>query len=231
MCGLFGFIGATQDNIPDMHRIIACAIGAMRYGRHAFGFAWVDRAGRLRQFKQIGRMDDGLDRLAMLGDAIAIIGHCRYATRGNRFDNSNSHPHPVDGGWLVHNGRMSNYDALVYANALAPSTECDSEIIGQLAEDDRGKTRHQRLVNACHHLLDDYAVLALWHRPLQLSIVVDGKPLHVGETNHGMYFCTIHTTHTPMRLATRMHASCHYYRGTLCSNRTDAKNDMWSHSV
>jgi glucosamine 6-phosphate synthetase-like amidotransferase/phosphosugar isomerase protein len=109
-----------------------------RRGPHAFGFAWIDRRGRMKCYKQTGRISDHLGLLRMAADAIMVIGHCRFATQGSPADNINNHPHPVDGGWLVHNGQIHDYQRLVDFFDLYPVSACDSEVLGLLVEQQKG---------------------------------------------------------------------------------------------
>lgn len=44
--------------------------------------------------------------------ALALIGHCRWATHGSPADNRNNHPHPAGRGWIVHNGVVFNHGEL-----------------------------------------------------------------------------------------------------------------------
>src|SRR4051794_19773954 len=133
MCGLFGFVSRDGGavNLETLGRIAEIT---ERRGPHAFGFAWIDQRGRLKCYKQTGRISDHLGLLAMARDARMLIGHCRYATQGSPEENINNHPHPADGGWLVHNGQIRNYDRLVDTLDLCPVSGCDSEVLGLLVE-------------------------------------------------------------------------------------------------
>ena len=47
MCGVFGFVSFDGKG-PSLKRLEAIARVTMSRGKHAFGFAWLDGAGRLR---------------------------------------------------------------------------------------------------------------------------------------------------------------------------------------
>ena len=78
MCGVFGFVSRDggKMNVELLGRI---AEVTERRGPHAFGFAWIDRRGRLKCYKQTGRITDHLGLMMMAADARMLIGHCRFA--------------------------------------------------------------------------------------------------------------------------------------------------------
>ena len=130
MCGVFGFV--SNGGPLNVTRLQAIARVTEQRGQHAWGLAWVDGRGRLHSYKQAGRVGANLGLLRMAQDAVALIGHCRYTTQGSHFANVNNHPHPCDGGWLVHNGVIPGYHALVTGHKLQPVSDCDSEVLGLL---------------------------------------------------------------------------------------------------
>jgi glucosamine 6-phosphate synthetase-like amidotransferase/phosphosugar isomerase protein len=121
----------------------------------------------------------------MAHDARFLIGHCRFATQGSPDNNLNNHPHPADGGWIVHNGVIGEYRDLVRRHELSPVTGCDSELLGLLIEQRSGTLRARcaesaRLVGA-----GPLVLLGLWSRPGRLVAVRSGNPLHLGEVGDG----------------------------------------------
>jgi hypothetical protein len=60
-----------------------------------------------------------------LADARMLIGHLRFATHGKPEENINNHPHPADGGWIVHNGVVATTNGS--CAGCWPVSECDSE--------------------------------------------------------------------------------------------------------
>lgn len=201
MCGVFGFVSRDggQVNLELLGRI---AGATERRGSHAFGFAWIDRRGRLKCYKQTGRISDHLGLLLMAADARLLIGHCRFATQGDRADNINNHPHPADGGWIVHNGQVRDYGRLVDAFDLYPVSACDSEVLGLLIEQGRGNVlaRCRAAVRAASPVREPGALfdrpqplvlLGLWPRPDRLVAVRQGNPLHCGRTEQGYYLASL----------------------------------------
>jgi glucosamine 6-phosphate synthetase-like amidotransferase/phosphosugar isomerase protein len=137
-------------------------------------------------FKQTGRIIDGLGLLAMARDAQVLIGHTRWATQGDPDNNLNNHPHPCDGGWIVHNGMIPHYRELIAEHDLHPVTDCDSEVLALLVEKLRGDllTRCVQTANIAGQR--KLVMLGLW-KPGRLVAVRHGNPLHLGETSRGYY--------------------------------------------
>jgi len=189
MCGLFGFVSKSGQR-PSLKTLQNIARITEARGPHAFGFAWIDGSGRLRSFKQSGRITHSLELLAMAADARFLIGHTRFATQGSPENNTNNHPHPVDGGWLVHNGMIRTYHQLVEQWGLHPVSECDSEVLGLLIEQLPG-TLLERTRDAAVLAGDSNLALAtLWRSPDRLIALRAGNPLALGEDRVGWYFAS-----------------------------------------
>lgn len=188
MCGVFGFVAKNDHrmSLADLKRVAA---QTMTRGPHAWGLAWIDSQDRLKMFKQTGRIVDALGLLAMARDAKALIGHCRWATQGDPQNNLNNHPHPADGGWIVHNGIIRHYDELIDEFDLHPVSDCDSELLGQLIERLDGD-----LVDRCERATlyaadSPLTMLGLWKS--RLVAVRRGNPLHTGQTRSGIYLASL----------------------------------------
>lgn len=191
MCGLFGFVANNNQRL-DMKRLQRIAQVTESRGPHAFGFAWIDAVGRLKMFKQSGRISDHLAVLAMARDARMLVGHCRFATHGDPRNNLNNHPHPCDGGWLVHNGVIGDYRELIDEYDLAPVTQCDSEVLAQLIERLDGSLVDRAIGAVQIAGGSPLAMLALWRNPQRLIAVRSGsQPLHVGESREGSYLASL----------------------------------------
>lgn len=186
MCGVFGFV-AKKDHEPDLAQLERIAKTTMRRGPHAFGFAWIDRKGRLKMFKQEGRIVDHVGLLNMARDARMLIGHCRYATQGDPANNLNNHPHPVDGGWFVHNGVIRDYHDLIRRHGLFPVSDCDSEVLGLLVERSEGSLVERSRLAVTSTERAPLVTLAIWNRPRRLIAVRRGNPLHIGRDRTGFY--------------------------------------------
>jgi glucosamine--fructose-6-phosphate aminotransferase (isomerizing) len=189
MCAVWGFIARnySRPRINTLKRIVEANISR---GPHAFGFAWIDHEDRIHMFKQTGRLTDDLAILALAANARMLIGHLRYATHGSPADNMNNHPHPSDGGWIVHNGIIQNDRELVEDHNLSPLSQCDSELLGLLIERGEGALT-RRCIEAVKLAKGKLATLGLWTRPNALLAVRRGNPLHVAETAEGLYLATL----------------------------------------
>jgi glucosamine 6-phosphate synthetase-like amidotransferase/phosphosugar isomerase protein len=200
MCGVFGFVSREGGKL-NLGVLARVARVTERRGPHAFGFAWIDGRGRVKCYKQTGRIGDHLGLLAMAADARMLIGHCRFATQGDPADNINNHPHPADGGWIVHNGQVRNYEQLLLEFGLFPVSDCDSEVLGLLVERGEGGVleRCRAAVQAAcpdepRTLFDSSSplvLLGLWPRPDRLVAVRRGNPLHSGQSEHGLYLASL----------------------------------------
>ena len=156
-------------------------------GPHAFGFAWIDQKGRLRSFKQAGRISSALGLLGMAEGATMLIGHTRFATHGDPDSNLNNHPHDAGDAWVVHNGVIGNYRAIAEKHKLRLHTECDSEVLGGMIAKFRGKP-HRRFSKAASEAmgLSPFAMLALWPDRL-MAVRANRQPLHLCQTGAGWW--------------------------------------------
>lgn len=191
MCGIFGYV-AKRDKPVDMRALARVAEITMRRGPHAWGLAWVDRTGDLRNFKQAGPIVDSLGLLGMAEGSQLLIGHCRFATHGDPADNDNNHPHAAgDDAFLVHNGVIHHYEHLARKHRLRLDTACDSEVVAKMLAKFRGKPLG-RMVKACSEAMGvaPFAAMALWRDRL-LATATNGQPLHIGETKNAFWLASL----------------------------------------
>ena len=189
MCGVFGAVSMNGNalSVPLLRRM---ALDAQSRGRHAHGLAWVTTGGALRPDKAPGAFGDKLDLVDVAARSQAVIGHCRFTTMGDPKVNRNNHPHYVEDGLFVHNGKVENYGHLVSSRGLEPETGCDSEVIGLMVEQYRGGLlqRIERSVNAVDGSM---ALLGLWSRPFRMAVVRRGRPLYGCAWDGVWYFCSL----------------------------------------
>ena len=189
MCGIFGYITRSGQG-PDIDRLRRIALVTQTRGDHAFGLAWIDRRGRMQTFKATGPAKAHLDELESCRDAVALIGHCRFATHGSPRDNRNNHPHVAGTGVIVHNGVLGNYAQLARAHRLRMRTQCDSEVIGLLIPRGGGSIA-QRAAWTANQIFGDLAIMGLWRNPTRLLLARRGKPLCFGLVREGMYLASL----------------------------------------
>lgn len=190
MCGIFGYV-AKNDKPVDLAALRRVASITMSRGPHAWGLAWVDSRGKMRSYKQTGRIIDSLGLLAMAKDARLLIGHCRWATHGDPRDNLNNHPHDGGDAWVVHNGVIGHYLDIAVKHNLALQTACDSEVLGLMLQKFRGKPI-SRAKRACVEAMGNspFATMMLWPDRL-IAARANSQPLHVGETREAYYLASL----------------------------------------
>ena len=189
MCGIFGFI-SSEGQGPEIARLRRLALVTQTRGAHAFGLAWLEEDGTIQTFKEPGAAEDHLDELDACRDAVAVIGHCRYATHGLPSDNRNNHPHAAGAGFLVHNGVVTNHAELVRRHRLKPLGQCDSEVLALLMARGAGSIV-QRSAWAANQAAGDLAMLGLWRKPARLLVTRRGWPLCFGLGRDGTYFASL----------------------------------------
>jgi glucosamine 6-phosphate synthetase-like amidotransferase/phosphosugar isomerase protein len=143
-------------------------------------------------FKKTGRVIDYLGLIESLAhDATMLIGHCRYATHGDPKNNLNNHPHPCDGGWIVHNGQIRHHKDIVLGYGLSTHTDCDSEVFGLMIEESEGTLleRVTQSLTVCRGVRP-ISALGLWRNSL-IAAKDNGQPLHCGESDSGYYLASL----------------------------------------
>lgn len=193
MCGIFGFIGKTNSQTPDMELFREIASAAVERGKHAHGFAWVDKkTGKVTRYRAPGSMAKHLDKIERVKDASLVIGHTRLATHGSPKKNANNHPHTAgDDGFIVHNGVIDDYKTL--ADGLPLVSQCDSEVISAIAEHLQGAKadRLARYAEAVDLIANDFAVMAVWENPRQIFIARRGRELYFIKRREGVYLSQV----------------------------------------
>lgn len=192
MCGIFGFIANSTKHGPSLARLQRIALATQTRGTHAFGLAWIDADGKLQTLKRPLPASDCLADLEELRDAVALIGHCRYATHGSPSDDRNNHPHPAGAGAIVHNGVVANYAELCEEHDLTMVSECDSEVLGLLIGHRRGSIL-ARGAWAANQAVGELAILGLWANPVRVLVVRRGRPLACGIAREGVYWASLPT--------------------------------------
>jgi len=194
MCGVFGFVSSSINRYgPNVDAICDIAqYNDAKRGGHAWGVSWIDSQGRLRSHKQAGRVNPVM--LAnMVEDAVVLIGHLRFTTQGSELVNANNHPHPCDGGWMVHNGVLPEYSEIRDSFSTEPLSDCDSEMLAIAwtdAPSDNPTKRAEWMLKTCQpSRYFPLAVLGLWKD--RLVAIRQGNPLCVYNNTDGYYLSSL----------------------------------------
>ena len=185
MCGIFGIIGMGGKPI-SIKQLKEIAVQQEARGPHSFGFAWIDANNRVRHFKTTGRISQQVSFLNACKVAKAVIGHTRYATHGDIDHNINNHPHPSDGGWVVHNGVIGNHEDLEIEYDMLLNSECDSEVLAQMIELNQGKLT-DRVKASVNDVDTTYplCMAGLWKG--YVTVARRGNPLKFWRTRSGNF--------------------------------------------
>lgn len=136
MCGIAGFSRrGSGSTFPAGDLSLALALAIEARGPHATGYGWIDEASAWPYFwKEQGRASLVADLCAVTRDpeVRTLIAHTRYATQGSPSVAANNHPVVAPGIVLVHNGVVTNDDALFRTLGVERMAEVDSEVIAAL---------------------------------------------------------------------------------------------------
>jgi glutamine---fructose-6-phosphate transaminase (isomerizing) len=161
MCGIFGFIAAPGAQLgPDRMRGYLADLFELSEprGQEASGLAIAIDGGievfkrglaprrmmRTRDYQDF--LHDNLANLPIDADAtvqapVAVMGHCRLVTNGAEITTGNNHPVLVDNSVGIHNGIVTNDDALwTKYPTLEREHEIDSEVVFRLLDHHTSET-------------------------------------------------------------------------------------------
>ncbi len=137
MCGIAGFSLEPEGigiDPTDLARVLLA--GLCERGKDATGVAWQGPSGPVELYKESRRVVHVFDRIAVPHEARTVAVHVREYTKGTPALNENNHPIRWAEVVGVHNGSISNDDALFeqYGERRSSRTiSVDSEAIMMLA--------------------------------------------------------------------------------------------------
>ncbi len=191
MCGIFGYVGATQPG----GAMILDALRTLEYrGYDSWGVA-VGANGHIDVAKKAGRIGDAV---AALPDAQIGFGHTRWATHGGVTD-ANAHPHLDCTGRfaVIHNGIIENYKGIkdrLIAAGHGFHSETDTEIVAHLIEESFDANGRLDLVTAVRQVFGQLrglnAIIVMDNRTHQLVAVKNVSPLVLGRGADSFYLAS-----------------------------------------
>ena len=207
MCGLTGVLlyparrsAETWRKLLDIQT--ANFVFNEERGREASGLAVLQADGTYRLFKQpveaseLVEMEPYRKVMDTVSDqTVCILGHTRMPTKGSRWHNANNHPIEAGNVIGVHNGMISNDDALFARRGLPREGEVDSEIIFRLLDAVNPRRLNGRYVETVQHevncLEGTFSTLSVDVRaPTQLLVLKHLRPLciHYEEAWQALFF-------------------------------------------
>ena len=166
MCGIVGYAGRER-----FVEVLMEGLGHLEYrGYDSAGLA-LQRAGRIEQIREVGRLENLTRALAGRNGDLSLVrtgvGHTRWATHG-RPSEENAHPHlGGDGGVaVVHNGIIENFLELkeeLEERGIIFRSETDTEVMAHMIAErvEAGETLREALAGVLQRLEGSFAVAAI----------------------------------------------------------------------
>ena len=181
MCGIVGIVG----NKPVAERLVD-ALKRLEYrGYDSAGVATIND-GKLDRRRAEGKLFNLETKLA--GEPLPGnigIAHTRWATHGVP-NETNAHPHFVDGVAVVHNGIIENFAEIkeeLAAEGVTFTTQTDTEVVAQLLAKYRrqGLGRREAMHEMLRHVTGAYALAVIFNDdPSTIMAARSGPPLAIG---------------------------------------------------
>lgn len=188
MCGIVGIVGAK----PVAERLVD-ALKRLEYrGYDSAGVATI-HDNKLDRRRAEGKLFNLETKLA--GDPLpGLIGiaHTRWATHGVP-NETNAHPHFVDGIAVVHNGIIENFSEIkeeLIADGAHFVTQTDTEVVAQLLAKYRrqGHGRREAMHEMLRHVTGAYALAVIFEDdPSTIMAARSGPPLAIGYGDGEMF--------------------------------------------
>ncbi|MBB6182022.1 glutamine--fructose-6-phosphate transaminase (isomerizing) [Pseudorhizobium flavum] len=181
MCGIVGIVGRE----PVADRLVD-ALKRLEYrGYDSAGVATIHE-GHLARRRAEGKLVN-LERKLAADPLPGNIGiaHTRWATHGAP-NETNAHPHIVDGVAVVHNGIIENFSELkegLLAEGVTFDTQTDTEVVGQLIARNlrAGMVRREAMQAMLREITGAYALAVIFaDDPSTIMAARSGPPLAIG---------------------------------------------------
>ncbi|CAN7613008.1 glutamine--fructose-6-phosphate transaminase (isomerizing) [Rhizobium sp. LjRoot30] len=181
MCGIVGIVGKS----PVAGRLVDALTRLEYRGYDSAGVATINK-GRLERRRAEGKLFNLQKKLADEPlDGTIGIAHTRWATHGVP-NETNAHPHFVEGVAVVHNGIIENFSELKEELAAAGAqfaTQTDTEVVAHLLAKYRrdGLGRRETMHAMLRRVTGAYALAVLFEDdPSTIMAARSGPPLAIG---------------------------------------------------
>ncbi len=189
MCGIAGFSLSPSSSVDRTRAAQALLAAIAERGADAVGYAYRSPDGTVSVHKQRTGASAVLDRIAVPTDTRQVLLHVRDYTKGHPRITANNHPVRHGAVVGVHNGTISNDDALMTRHGLVRAERrmsVDSEVIFAVAEATGSS------VGAFEEFRGSMAAAWLDERQPRLLYLARGvgRPLWVGTTRRELVFAS-----------------------------------------
>src|SRR5882672_793972 len=187
MCGIVGYVG-KRDAAP----ILIEGLRRLEYRGYDSAGVAVARGGKLRAFKNKGKVRDLEQHLPAKLRGATGIAHTRWATHGEPSDR-NAHPH-CDGAnryAVVHNGIIENAAELraqLAARGVELRSDTDSEVLAHLIAAAPAETLEESVRTALRAVTGTYGIAVLdAERRDSIVAARNGSPVILGLGDREMF--------------------------------------------
>lgn len=192
MCGIIGYFNPSPENQDNntlaKGKVTPLLINSLGRGADATGLGFINnQKNEIICYKEPLASDKFVftktyrEIIASYNPSI-LIGHARTKTLGTEQDNNNNHPLTTESGlMMVHNGMLTNEDAIFEAFKLKRDGEVDSEVIIKLIEHflkNKKNNTIKAIQKAREQIFGSMAIALLnIKEPTTLYLVASGNPV------------------------------------------------------
>jgi glucosamine 6-phosphate synthetase-like amidotransferase/phosphosugar isomerase protein len=203
MCGIAGYSLSSDSSVPRTLAAQALLAGIAERGADAVGYAVRADGEPIAVTKLRGGASALLDEISVPDDAAQVLVHVRDFTKGHPDIAANNHPIRHGAVVGVHNGVISNDDALLERYGIerwSPEMTVDSEAIFALMELREHEPKALRELHG--------SMAAAWldeRRPRSLYLARGmSRPLWIGRTAGDLFFASTRRALTIAEAALRI---------------------------